>query len=128
MCEVQAMGLRGPNRILAELDLWSSHLSIYVNQASKVVREVCLRWIRNRVEAVEIWTLLELTELKTWRVTYRALAWDSLNSENRKVCVPKTSFSHTPFVAVSSQLRKDGRSRTDVGSLNTGNEVQVLGS
>ena len=95
MCEVQATGLRGPNRILAELDLWSSHLSLYVNHASDVVREVCLRWTRNRVEAVEIWTLLELTEWKTWGVKYRALVWDFLNGENRKVCVPITSFSHT---------------------------------
>lgn len=65
MCEVQAPGLRGPNRILAELALWSSHLSIDVDHASKVVREVGFRWIRKRVEAVESWKLLELTEWKT---------------------------------------------------------------
>ena len=59
------------------------------------MREVCLRWIHNRVEAVESWKLLEMTGWKTSRVTYRALIWDLLNGEHRKVCVPKNTFSHT---------------------------------
>ena len=39
--------------------------------------------------------LLELTEWKTWGVKCGALVWGFLNGENRKVCVPKSSVSHT---------------------------------